>query len=93
MKNLIYSGLFAASMSLTSTSFAQEVPKQIVSVKTAKSEEVAPTIWVSGDVISRASSRISSEQNGRLTWLLDVGKKVASGDPIATIDARHLEIQ
>ena len=61
--------------------------------KTAKAEEVAPSIWVSGDVISRASSRISSEQNGRLTWLLDLGKEVRSGDPIATIDARHLEIQ
>jgi len=93
MKNLLSNGLLALSLSFTLQTFAQEAPKPIVSVKTAKTERVSPAIWVTGDVISRASSRISSEQNGRLTWLLDVGSEVKFGDPIATIDGRHLEIQ
>ena len=86
---IISVGFILASQSL----FAAEPPASLVTIKQVKNEEVSPTVWLSGNVVNRKSARISAEQNGRLTWILDIGSKVSAGDPIAKLDARQLELQ
>ncbi|MDO6446836.1 efflux RND transporter periplasmic adaptor subunit [Colwellia sp. 1_MG-2023] len=65
----------------------------LVSVERAKTEQVNPTMWLPGNVISRKNSPISAELTGQLLWVEDVGKQVAKGDVLATIDNRHLTLQ
>ncbi len=66
---------------------------QLVSVEVAKIEQVSPTMWLPGNVISRQNAPISAEQTGQLLWIEEVGKQVAKGQLIATIDNRHLKLQ
>jgi len=73
--------------------FAEEEQGQLVSVATAKTERVSPTMWVPGNVISRQNSPISAEQTGVLLWVVDVGTQVEQGQLLATIDNRHLKLQ
>ena len=65
----------------------------LVTVETAKTERVNPTMWLPGNVISRQNSPISAEQTGVLLWVVDVGTQVDKGQLLATIDNRHLKLQ
>lgn len=65
----------------------------LVSIEMAKTEQVSPTIWLPGNVISRQNSPISAELTGQLLWIEEVGKQVEQGQLIATIDNRHLKLQ
>ncbi|TPH13951.1 efflux RND transporter periplasmic adaptor subunit [Litorilituus lipolyticus] len=65
----------------------------LVSVDVVKKEQVNPSIWLPGNVISRKNAPISAEQTGQLLWLEEVGVDVEKGDVIARIDARHLTLQ
>lgn len=87
--------LLASSLILFSQSVlaATEPKPSLVSIKQAKQQQISPTVWLSGNVINRLDSRISAEQNGRLTWILDVGSSVNKNDPIAKLDARELKLQ
>lgn len=83
---------------LTTTSaqayyFAEEENAQLVSVATARTAKVKPTMWLPGNVISRQNSPISAEQTGVLLWVVDVGTQVEQGQLLATIDNRHLKLQ
>src|SRR5210317_2245720 len=69
------------------------MPPARVEVATAKLRDMAPSIDVSGTVVSLNDSRIASEIEGVLTWLADVGDAVDAGDVIARIDARLLRIE
>ena len=74
--------------------FADEEEKaHLVTVAVAKTEQVSPTIWLPGNVISRQNSPISAEQTGALLWIVDVGTQVEKGQLLATIDNRHLKLQ
>jgi RND family efflux transporter MFP subunit len=73
--------------------FAQEEKAQLVSVATARTAKVKPTMWVPGNVISRQNSPISAEQTGVLLWVVDIGTQVEQGQLLATIDNRHLKLQ
>ncbi len=74
--------------------FADEEEKaHLVTVATAKTERVNPTMWLPGNVISRQNSPISAEQTGVLLWVVDVGTQVEQGQLLATIDNRHLKLQ
>ena len=53
---------------------------------------MAPSVDVSGTVVSLNDSRIASEVEGVLTWLADVGDAVDQGEVIARIDPRLLRI-
>lgn len=66
---------------------------RLVSVETAKTERVNPTMWLPGNVVSRQNSPISAEQTGVLLWVVDVGTQVEKGQLLATIDNRHLKLQ
>jgi RND family efflux transporter MFP subunit len=67
-------------------------PPAKVEVATAELREMAPSVDVSGTVVSLNDSRVASEVEGVLTWLADVGDPVDAGAIIARIDPRLLRI-
>ena len=69
------------------------MPPARVEVATAELRDMAPSIDVSGTVVSLNDSRIASEIEGVLTWLADVGDAVDAGDIIARIDAELMRIE
>lgn len=69
------------------------MPPALVEVATAELREMAPSVDVSGAVVSLNDSQIASEIEGVLTWLADVGDAVATGDVIARIDTRLIRIE
>ena len=68
-------------------------PPARVEVAMAEVREMAPSVDVSGTVVSLNDSRIASEVEGVLTWLADVGDAVDKGDVIARIDPRLLRVE
>lgn len=73
--------------------FAQgSFPPARVEVATAELREMAPSVDVSGTVVSLNDSRIAAEIRGVLTWLAEVGTPVEKGDTIARIDPRLMRI-
>lgn len=87
--------LVAVSLSISSYALqAAQAPKaQLVSVEYAKTEQVSPTMWLPGNVISRRNSPLSAEQTGQLLWVEDVGKRVEKGQVLAKLDNRHLKLR
>lgn len=74
--------------------FAQDqAPAQLVNVEQVKEEQVKPSIWLPGNVVSRKDSVISAEQMGQLLSIVDIGTELKKGDVIASIDDRHLQLQ
>lgn len=63
-----------------------------VFVEEARRDTFSASLWISGTVISRNDSRISAETDGRLTWVAEVGSRIAFGEPIATIDDTDLRL-
>jgi len=87
--------LASFALSMNQYVFAQEQSEekgQLVSVEYAKSEQVSPTMWVPGNVISRRNSQLSAEQTGQLLWVEEVGSQVDKGQVIAKLDNRHLKL-
>lgn len=84
----------ALFLSQAALAFAEkEQDAHLVSVANVKTEQVNPTMWLLGNVISRRNSQLSAEQTGQLLWIEEVGSTVESGQVIAKIDNRHLKIQ
>ncbi|WP_444995838.1 efflux RND transporter periplasmic adaptor subunit [Aliikangiella sp. IMCC44359] len=67
--------------------------ESLVTVEKVKQELIAPSIWLPGNVISRRNARLSTEQNGRLDWILDIGSEVKKDQAVAQLDSRFLELQ
>ena len=70
-------------------------PPARVEVASAELRDMAPSIDVSGTVVSLNDSRIASEIEGVLTWLANVGDAVDAGAVIARIDPQliHIEVE
>lgn len=86
----------ASLCTLGSAAFGQsgfEFPPARVEVAAAEQRSMAPSVDVSGTVVSLNDSRIASEVEGVLTWLADVGDAVDAGDIIARIDPRLIRIE
>ena len=66
--------------------WAQNAPPAPVSVDEAQSDVFSAALWVSGTVISRHDSRIAAETDGHITWVAEVGERIAEGEPFAVID-------
>ena len=79
-------------MSVSSAVYAED-EGALVSVEPVKKEQVKPSIWLAGNVISRKNSPISAEQTGQLLWVVEVGTEVEKGQLLAQIDDRHLKLQ
>jgi len=95
MKKLITTSLLTCLLATTASSMALAAQDegQLVSVEMAKNEQVSPTMWLPGNVVSRMNAPISAEQTGQLLWIEDVGAQVEQGQVIAKIDNRHLKLE
>ena len=82
--------LFFANVSIAAGPPARTKP---VVVDIAQVRELAPTAQYSGSVISKYDARISSEIEGRLTWVAEVGTVVKQGDVLAKLDDIFLSQQ
>ncbi len=69
------------------------MPPARVEVAIAELRDMAPTVEVSGTVISLNDSRIAAEVEGVLTGLAHVGDAVDEGAVIASIEPRLMQIQ
>lgn len=89
MKRLILStAILLLTTFISAASIAAGPPARTkpVVVDIAQIRELAPTAEYSGSVISRYDARISSEVEGRLTWVADVGTVVKQGEVLAKLD-------
>jgi RND family efflux transporter MFP subunit len=94
MNKLIASLMLTALVTCPLVISAQESEKaHLVSVEAAKTEQVNPTIWLPGNVISVMNTPISAEQTGQLLWIEEVGAVVVKGQRLAEIDHRDLKLQ
>jgi RND family efflux transporter MFP subunit len=96
MNKLIkYTWIVFILLSSINTIFAAGRPSQVkpVVVDIAQMRELAPTAEYSGIVISKDNARISSEVEGRLTWVAEVGTIVKKGEVVARLDDIFLQQQ
>ncbi|NMP32576.1 efflux RND transporter periplasmic adaptor subunit [Thalassotalea sp. M1531] len=93
MKKSLLAIITAVSITSTSVYAQQDAPAQLVSVDYAKTEQVSPTMWLPGNVISRRNSPLSAEQTGQLLWIEEVGATVEKGQLLARLDNRHLKLR
>jgi len=94
MNNIKLCGLICSVLwAIPSVAQNNEQQGQLVSVEYAKSEQVNPTMWLPGNVISRKNAAISAEQSGQLEWIVEVGAQVEKGQVLAKLDNRHLKLQ
>ncbi|RUO71343.1 efflux RND transporter periplasmic adaptor subunit [Pseudidiomarina salinarum] len=74
----------------TGAARAQQEP--VVSVVPVERDILAPTVMVTGQVISRNDSSVSAGIKGKLEWILEPGIQVEEGDIIARLDARPYQL-
>lgn len=69
-------------------------PPATVTVVTAEIAKLAPTVGVSGTVLSRDDARLAAEVSGNIVRIAEIGARVAEGDVVAKIqDALLLQQQ
>ena len=90
MKQIILTTMIAL---IPASSWAQQAPPSPVAVDEARSDTFSAALWVSGTVISRNDARIAAETDGRITWVAEVGSRIVSGEPLATIDDTDLRLE
>ncbi len=75
-------------LSLSGISSAVSGEGMSVPVKVVEAEniELAPGIWIAGTIISRHDANLSSEVEGRIELLVEVGDEIKEGEIIAKID-------
>jgi len=80
--------LFFFYSPLSSVSFAQqkEAPVSLVVVEEATKQAIAPVANYTGTVISRDDAQLSSEIDGRLVSVADVGEVIKKGAPVVKLD-------
>jgi RND family efflux transporter MFP subunit len=78
--------LIALMIWIHSSALAQDTPPAPVAIDEARADMFSAALWVSGTVISRNDARIAAETDGRITWVAEVGTRIDSGQPFATID-------
>ena len=86
MNNLFKILIFQLVFFITNIIAEDNIPPVIVEIEEIINIEISPSIWISGSIISRNDSKISSEVGGKIVELLDVGEKVMKGDIIAKIE-------
>ncbi len=67
-------------------------PPATVTVDEARRDTFNATLEVPGTVISRHDARIAAETDGRLTWVAEVGTRIAEGEAFARIDDTDLKL-
>jgi len=94
LSRVLITCLLSSQLIVTATAAQSNAENaQLVSIEETKLEQVNPTMWLPGNVISRKNAPISAEQTGQLLWIEEVGHQVKQGQVIAKIDNRHLKLQ
>lgn len=57
-----------------------------VVVAEAQQQLMAPMAWLPGTVVSRDEASLAAEVAGRLTWVAEIGTRVAAGEAVARLD-------
>ncbi|MEM1081793.1 MAG: efflux RND transporter periplasmic adaptor subunit [Pseudomonadota bacterium] len=79
-------GLIAITLWMAQPAWAQFGGPSPVITDEARLAAIAPTIQVAGTVISRSDAVLSSEVEGRLMQVAEVGTRVEAGDVLAQIE-------
>ena len=90
---LIFPLLCVAALVPEAPSAQNAPPPANVRVAEARMASLAPTIEVPGTVVSRNDARVAAEVGGRLTWIAEIGARIAAGEPVARIDDAELLLQ
>lgn len=85
--------IFIYLSGMSSTVCAGDVVPAQVRIVEAKYVELAPTIWIAGTIISRHDAKLSSEVEGRIELLLEVGDMIEKGELVASIDDTTIRMQ
>ena len=86
--NILLSVIIGCTFAIAEQAPSRTVP---VVVDVAKLRELAPMAEFSGNVISANNARLSTEVEGRLKWIADVGDRVKKGDILAKLDDIFLQ--
>jgi RND family efflux transporter MFP subunit len=70
-----------------------ETPEAVVELATVTESNSASVLRLPGTVISTNDAEISSELEGRLTWVAEVGQQIGEGQLIAVLDDHLLNLQ
>lgn len=95
MKKLILP-LILFSLGGATLSYAAEKPQApatVVETATAIKQNIAPSMWVPGTVISRYDSKIASETSGVLNFVVEVGDSVDQGGLLAKVNDQQINLQ
>jgi RND family efflux transporter MFP subunit len=60
--------------------------RAVVEVGTVTLRPVTIESWIPGSIVSRSDARVASVIAGRVTWIADVGTRVAQGEALARLD-------
>jgi RND family efflux transporter MFP subunit len=80
-------------LAISALSYAQDDRPALVIVTEASMQDIAPITLVPGTVVSRSDARLSSEVQGRLTNVADVGTEVVTGEIVAEIEDTSLRLR
>ena len=87
IKNVIFPSALACALFVPPA-----VAAPVVSVVPIESDEVSPTLMVTGTVQSRFDSAVSAGIAGSITWVAEPGTRVEQGEPVARLDERPFEL-
>lgn len=82
----IFTGLVA------NTASAQQPPKPKVRVEPVTLTQMAPTLTVPGNVISKNDTRLAAEISATVEWVAEVGTSVNKGDIVARMNSQLLKL-
>ena len=77
---------------IPSLGWSQTPAPVAVTVDEARRDTFNATLEVPGTVISQHDARIAAETDGRLTWVAEVGTRIAKGEAFARIDDTDLKL-
>jgi RND family efflux transporter MFP subunit len=60
--------------------------RAVVEVGTVTLRPVTIESWIPGSIVSRSDARVASVIAGRVTWIAEVGTRVAQGEALARLD-------
>jgi RND family efflux transporter MFP subunit len=92
IQRFIYLIFISLSAMCSTVSAGGGMPAQVQIVE-AKYIELSPSIWIAGTIISRHDSRLSSEVEGRIEMLLEVGDMIEKGGLVAKVDDTTIRMQ
>ena len=72
---------------------AAEPREAVVAVAPVTAGTGSGVLRLPGTVLSKQDAQISAEVTGRLTWVAEVGERIAEGEPLAIIDDHLLKLQ